>query len=518
MKRRRQGVVLVIVLIVIVMLTLAVFTFTDLMLAERGSVKITGRQIQARAFVQSGVEYSKAFLSLDKEVQTEHGGSYDSPESFQAQLLIDAESPTERGRFSLIAPLLDDQGYPAGVRFGLENDSARLNVNALLLADEQQEDGGRLLLMALPGMTEDVADSILDWLDEDDEPRELGAELEYYSSLETPYHPKNGPLDTVEELLLIRGVTPQLLFGLDTNRNGMVDLHEQGGDLAVVEEGDNAELSLALGWAGFLTLYSQETNISPLGDQRVYLNAEDMQELHDDLTAVLADDWVNFIIAYRQNGPYVGSKEGESKKGGQLDLSRPGTIPMIQVLDLIGIKVQVTFEGDDEATILDSPFKEDLGAMNTYMPILFDHVTVNPAPTIPGRINVNLASRTVLLGIPGMTEEIVDQIISLRDKEPDEEKPNRRHESWLLTEAVVSLDDMRAMLPFVTTGGSVFRAHVVGYYDEGDVASRAEVILDTTEAIPRVVFWRDLEHLGRGFPLEILGVEASLDDDLAVGN
>ena len=27
-------------------------------------------------------------------------------------------------------------------------------------------------------MTEDVADAILDWIDEDDEPRELGAEVE----------------------------------------------------------------------------------------------------------------------------------------------------------------------------------------------------------------------------------------------------------------------------------------------------------------------------------------------------
>ena len=37
--------------------------------------------------------------------------------------------------------------------------------------------------MGLPGMTEDVADAILDWLDTDDEPRELGAEIEYYSGL-----------------------------------------------------------------------------------------------------------------------------------------------------------------------------------------------------------------------------------------------------------------------------------------------------------------------------------------------
>ena len=79
--------------------------------------------------------------------------------------------------------------------------------------------------MGLPGMTEDVADAILDWMDEDDEVRDYGAEASYYQGLSPPYRP-NGPLDTVEELLLVRGVTPQLMFGSDTNRNGMVDVHE----------------------------------------------------------------------------------------------------------------------------------------------------------------------------------------------------------------------------------------------------------------------------------------------------
>ncbi len=66
----------------------------------------------------------------------------------------------------------------------------------------------RELLMALPGMTEDVADAILDFVDEDDEPREYGAERDYYMSLSTPYAPINGPLQSIEQLLLVRGVTP----------------------------------------------------------------------------------------------------------------------------------------------------------------------------------------------------------------------------------------------------------------------------------------------------------------------
>jgi general secretion pathway protein K len=58
-----------------------------------------------------------------------------------------------------------------------------------------------------------VVDSILDWLDADDLYRANGAENDYYRSLKEPYDCKNGPLDSVEELLLVKGVTPELFYG-----------------------------------------------------------------------------------------------------------------------------------------------------------------------------------------------------------------------------------------------------------------------------------------------------------------
>ena len=58
-----------------------------------------------------------------------------------------------------------------------------------------------------------IVDSILDWIDADDLTRLNGAESDYYLSLSPPYRAKNAPLDRVEELLLIRGVTPELFQG-----------------------------------------------------------------------------------------------------------------------------------------------------------------------------------------------------------------------------------------------------------------------------------------------------------------
>src|SRR4029077_14453401 len=129
------------------------------------------------------------------------GGMYDNAQHFRAVTVLEDDNYKDRGCFSVIAPGIDSDGNISGVRHGLEDESTRLNLNVLLILDKQVPGSGRTLLMALPSMTEDVADAILDWLDPDDEQRELGAEVDYYSGLSPPYGAKNGPLDTVEELL-----------------------------------------------------------------------------------------------------------------------------------------------------------------------------------------------------------------------------------------------------------------------------------------------------------------------------
>jgi type II secretory pathway component PulK len=58
-----------------------------------------------------------------------------------------------------------------------------------------------------------LVDSILDWRDADDLHRLNGAEKDYYQSLSPSYAPKNGPFDAVEDLLWVRGMTPELFYG-----------------------------------------------------------------------------------------------------------------------------------------------------------------------------------------------------------------------------------------------------------------------------------------------------------------
>jgi len=514
--------VLILVLVVVSLLTLAGMTFAELMLAERESSELVGKRVQARLLAESGIEATRLFIMQEEELIIESGGWYDNETFFRGmQLLDDPDDARYRGRFTVVAPNIED-GRINGIRFGLEDESTKLNLNALLLmeaaeaandlatdTDEELTASSQQLLMCLPGMTEYMADAILDWIDEDDETREFGAEADYYSALEPAYAPRNGPLDTIEELLLVRDVTPWLLFGADANRNGYIDGAEP--EPQMIGDVDNSDGSMNCGWAAYLTLNSKESNLNPDGDKKIDLNQENLEELYDALTDVFDENWATVIIGYRQNGPYDGTRTPDQPApSGKPKLDGEGSNKFTTILDLIGANVEVEFEDQQGQgnPVIETPFAADPISMSTYLTKLMDHVAVNAEPTIPGRININQASRTVLLGIPGMTTDAADQIIGNRVLDPIEADDSQLHETWILTDAIVTLEEMKAMMPYVCGGGSIFRAQFIGYFDGGGPSARIEVVLDATNQPPSVVFWRDMTNLGRGYPLEVLGIEA----------
>lgn len=69
-------------------------------------------------------------------------------------------------------------------------------------------------------VTDVLVDSIMDWRDPDELHRTNGAESEYYQSQSPAYSARNGPLDSVEDLLWIRGMTPALYYGSADDGDG----------------------------------------------------------------------------------------------------------------------------------------------------------------------------------------------------------------------------------------------------------------------------------------------------------
>ena len=106
-------------------------------------------------------------------------------------------------------------------RLNIEDESGRIPINKLVDGNNYNEKIRDLLnrFLGLPEFNmdeqqaEDIVDAIKDWIDEDNEPTNFGAENMYYKGLEEPCACKNAPLDCIEELLMIKGITEDLYYG-----------------------------------------------------------------------------------------------------------------------------------------------------------------------------------------------------------------------------------------------------------------------------------------------------------------
>ncbi|MCA9133818.1 MAG: general secretion pathway protein GspK, partial [Planctomycetales bacterium] len=550
--------------------------------------------LQARMCAESGAQTVRLLLAYPRNERLAMGGTWDNPAMFQALNVIPDSDPARRGNFSIVAPSLDEFGNYTGLRYGLQNESAKLNLNTLSQLDALASSGtlgaaaggggggdpaaqaltalaseatagmssgmAQGMLLALPGMTPEVADAILDWLDADEEPREFGAEFgDYYQQLQPAYKPANGPIHSIEQLLLVRGVTPQLLFGYDENRNGLLDTAELSkmnsgmqpgalpGSLPTLNSDPDVAPPPPLGWAPYLTLQSQEKNVASDGSPRININGDDLQLLYEDLSAALGnEDWASFIVAYRFSGTAGGSgasplatlasmaaadseqtdgalgvqleslaaASGPQTGGGStppqpwsanalssFDLTQTGGTKFQQVLDVID--ATITVNGPAGAVTYSSPFSSLPIDLATSTPLLMDYLTTVDAEAVPGRINIMECPQEILRGIPGLSDEVVDQIVEARVDGSESE--TRNFETWLAVEGLISMDEMRAILPLVTCGGDVYKAQIIGYLEGNAAFSRIEAVVSGVGEIPQILFFRRMDHLGRGFDIPTLG-------------
>lgn len=97
------------------------------------------------------------------------------------------------------------------IHYSIHDENGKININTAsrdILTKALAANG-----LPLGSDRDTIVDSILDWIDKDDRHRANGAESDYYRGLSPAYSAKNGPLDHLEELLKIRGVTPNLFYG-----------------------------------------------------------------------------------------------------------------------------------------------------------------------------------------------------------------------------------------------------------------------------------------------------------------
>jgi general secretion pathway protein K len=103
----------------------------------------------------------------------------------------------------------------------VEDESGKIQINRLVNGNDYNEDirGMLVRLLGQPefklddGRIHEIVDAIKDWIDPDNDITGAGAESAYYLSLANPYPVKNGRLDCIDELLMIKGMTKSLYYG-----------------------------------------------------------------------------------------------------------------------------------------------------------------------------------------------------------------------------------------------------------------------------------------------------------------
>ena len=126
------------------------------------------------------------------------------PDVFQKKAL--QEGYFDIGEFAVPGP---NDTKERKISFGFKDEESKINLNAVTQVNF------KILsqLIVLLGFDEEIGDtiaaSVVDWRDADKDVSltSLGAEDDFYMNLEKPYHCKDKPLESVEELLLVNGVT-----------------------------------------------------------------------------------------------------------------------------------------------------------------------------------------------------------------------------------------------------------------------------------------------------------------------
>ncbi len=524
--------ILFVVSIVVAMLAVGALALLRLLSTEHEATLLRGDEIQAAQLVDSGVELVSLVVDLpqtESKTAVQKQNLYDNPALFRGIEVVPAglDRPQRgAGRFTVFAPKIEN-GRLSGARFGLVNESTRLHLGTVLQWEQESPGQGVRALMKLPGMTPAIADSILDWADADKTPRSSGAEFEYYERMGVAYRPRNAVPATLEELLLVRDMTRTSLFGIDESFSygaKMSDLQqlqhslaaqndllfadrpqplpntlpdtlpgevpmeteastEKMADEQTIAEQENAQNiaegffanlagELSIPWCFLFTVVSAEKLVSPQGVAKLYLNESNLEFLEQQLKLYLDDESVAFILLWRKVHDTLESP--------------------IDLLD-------ATLTEPDSQQERKSPFSLDNVTAEEKFLTLLDYATCQEEVVVTGRINVNEAPQVVLAAVPELTEEMVSQILASRNAINLQNPGRFRHPEWLLAEKIVDKAAMKKLSQRLTTGGDVYRAQVVGFFDGQGTVSRAEIVVDATVRPPRPIFRKDLTMFGSGF-------------------
>jgi len=201
---RRRGSALITALWVIAFLSFLLFSFAFEVKLEARITDQYRRRAKVERLARSGIDLARFLLDQADRINPVNP----KPEE-QEQPWFE---PARRLREGLNVVAFSRDMGEGTVRIAIVPEPARINVNELKSFSDWEPvfDQGGIPEEEWPALF----DAFMDWTDPDDIPRPDGAESDdTYLRLNPPYRAKNAPLDTVDELLLIKGFTNTYVYG-----------------------------------------------------------------------------------------------------------------------------------------------------------------------------------------------------------------------------------------------------------------------------------------------------------------
>lgn len=231
-----RGSALIVVLWVVGLLAMFVAAFAFDMHIEARVTSAWRKKLKAEYLARAGVELARMALveTTDSEIRNVDAEIYLAKGSDQ-QLRYAAVALAHGGGAELTRTL------GAGtISVVVQPENARMNVNGMIQVDNREAtyDAWEMLFehTGVPrDLWDTLVDCVLDWVDQDELTHLNGAESQYYESLHSPYQAKNRPLETVDELQLVKGFNEP-----------------------ISDEGPSVYTALA----DYLTMYSEDTKVN----------------------------------------------------------------------------------------------------------------------------------------------------------------------------------------------------------------------------------------------------------------
>ncbi|MDB6077850.1 MAG: comEA protein [Akkermansiaceae bacterium] len=434
---RKRGSILVGLLWCLALLSVMVVGILHTARLDLLVVKNYDDRIQAHYLALAGIEQAKALLYQDaldrrRSAKNHTGELYDAPKHFR-------DIELGRGQFRVFRRGRQDEG--GELIYGISDEESRLNVNYASVNE----------LAKLPEMTPDVVPAIIDWKDGDNAVTPSGAEADYYSSLKPPYLPRNGLFQTTRELLMVRGISRELLLGDDVNQNGLLDPDAFDGTASAPAR--NRGGVPQAGWSEIITVDSTVKDVNAAGEDRVNIQTAG----EGALTGVkgISSPIAKAIIASR-------SQNRLQSVADLLQVAAPNQ-PVAP-----GSAARSRPRSDSSAS---TPTGPTVISQQLLMDIA-DDLTVEPNQDLPGMVNINTASPAVLACLPGMTPELAHAIIAYRQS--DGFFPNT---ACLLKVPGMSREIFKQLVPRVSARSETFRILSEGKVSSTGARQRIQVIV-----------------------------------------